>query len=175
MTYGGSDGVTHESNISGDFTSDGSIDISAAFDVDALRAVSIAQGNYWDADRLSSEDLETDGPSDFYYDGTTPAIVFIDTDLTLSGSNNVTGFFVVNGNMVLNGTVQVDGGAFAVGNYTQNGGGSVQNIDGAVIAGGSVSMNGGRIITYNADRMGNVENLLSSMGGTYEMTNWEEL
>lgn len=174
VTYGGSDGVEHEENITGSYTNDPSINPSANFDMDALKAISQAQGNYWDADRIES-DTTLNFPSDFYYEGTTPAIVFIDVpDYPMNGTYfNNSGFWIINGNVTVNGSITIDGGVYTTGDFTLSGGGSEINIDGAIIAEGNVSIAGGRTITYNEERMDNLEALISGTG-TFELVSWEE-
>lgn len=174
VTYGGNDGVEFEDNITGSYTSDPSIDPSTDFDVVALKAISQEQGNYWNQDRIDS-DTTLNFPNDFYYEGTTPAIVFIDVpNYQMSGTYfNNSGFWIINGNMTINGNITIDGGVYIAGDFTLAGGGSEINIDGAIITGGDVSMSGGRIITYNETRMNNLEEFLAGTG-SFDLVSWEE-
>jgi len=174
VTYAGSDGVQHEENITGNYTNDPSIDPSTNFDVVSLKATSIAQGNYWNQDRIDS-DSTINFPNNFYYEGTTPAIVFIDVpDYQMNGTYfNNSGFWIINGNVTVSGSITIDGGLYIIGDFTLSGGGSEINIDGAIIAKGNVSMSGGRIITYNEDRMNNLEAFLAGTG-SFDLVSWEE-
>jgi len=124
-----------------------------------LRAISIEQGNYHDANHLNGP-----FPTSFWHDQTAgiPNVVFLEGNFDLSGKNSVGGFYVVGGEVsydaTISGNVAVDGAIYTRGTFTINGGGSALNIDGGVWSTQTI-LHGGVDIHYNQTYMNAIKNL----------------
>lgn len=162
-------------------------------ELDALKAISQAQGNYF-AGSPSASDL----PTSFYYQAPDPSdptdkgipnIVFIENDgldqgtLTLGGNTTVGGFYVVVGDYmtnqagggsvsVLNGTASLDGVIYVMGDFTKNGGGNNTTVDGAVFA-KHIELNGKSRFQYNQDYVDSIENAAID-NGALESVSWNQ-
>ncbi|MBN2121122.1 MAG: pilus assembly PilX N-terminal domain-containing protein [Candidatus Omnitrophica bacterium] len=187
------DEIDNTGNVNGTVTQDPSISPLARFDFEQLRALSEAQGNVYDAERLASHAEEDDFPETFWHDEPsdptdpltgTPNIVYIETDLQLNGNiGNVGGFFVVAGDVItnpdesydatINGNGEIDGVIYTRGEFRINGGAGGLNIDGGVWAGEEARMNGNCQVDYNEDYMRSIQNL--EIDTEAQITSWKEV
>ncbi len=115
-------------------------------DFEYLKNLSISQGNY----NLSDNNF----PTTFWYNNTTPNVVYLERSLDLSGTKEqVAGFYIVGGDVVydavISGNAGVDGCIYTRGNFTINGGGNTLNIKGGVWVGEDVTLHGGVELEYN--------------------------
>jgi len=135
------------------------------------------KNNYYDAQRLSKNPTF---PDTFWYNETAgiPNIVFLEGDLSLSGGDNVGGFFIVGGdsiytyNTTISGNVGVDGCIYTPGNILIVGGGSNLNIDGGIWA-GSVTLNGSITLSYNQTYAQAINN--TNVSTIVQITSWKDL
>lgn len=181
---------------------DSTISPLAHFDFETLREIAVTQGNLYDTARLSQVQNHSDSfPLGFWYiapdpnaaSGTTeyfgtPNVVYVEGDMVVSGNfGTVGGFFLVVGNVLtdpdaapdstINGNGEVDGCIYALGEFRINGGGGGLNVDGGVWAGEEAYMGGNSTLTYNADFMNAIENLVDTSGGgsSVQLLSWREL
>lgn len=161
-------------NVTGEFIEDPTANPLPALNYNQLYDLAYGQGNVYDADRLDDVQNNADSfPGSFWRvpptdpsDPTTgvPNIVYITTDLALSGNiGNIGGFFVVVGDVLtdpsavedatINGNGTVDGPIYTRGQFRINGGGGRLNVNGGVWSGTETRLNGNANVTYNQDYM----------------------
>ncbi len=158
---------------------------------DQLHAIAQAQGNVYDAARLSGGPGVF--PDSFWYtpptdpnDPTTgvPNVNYITTDLVLNGNiGTIGGFFVVVGDVLtnpsaaedttLNGNGQVAGAIYTTGNFRVNGGGNGLNVNGGVWAGNEARLNGSATLTYSAGYMAAIEAM--GLNADVQLVSWRDL
>ncbi len=155
-----------------------------------LRNIAQAQGNVYDAARLSQGPDAF--PDSFWYqeptdpnDPTTgvPNVNYILTDLVLNGNiGTIGGFFVVVGNVLtdptaaedatINGNGQVAGAIYTTGDFRVNGGGNGLNVDGGVWVGDEARLNGNATLMYNSGYMKAIEAL--GVSADVQIVSWRE-
>ena len=156
----------------GVLTRDDSINPLAPLDYNQLRQISRNQNNYHDATHNPA------WPGSFWFDqpNRIPNIVFTEGDFTIHGNTQVSGFYVVGGEVAcdatLSGNVAVDGCIYTRGDFTVNGGGHAINIFGGVWVGGIATLHGGVDLRYNPDYMNAIQNL--NINTVVQMTNWRD-
>jgi hypothetical protein len=110
-------------------------------------------------------------PASFWFDedAQIPNIVYIETDLTLSGNlGTLGGFFVVAGDVItnpssdpadttINGNGTIDGCVYTYGDFKIHGGGNGLGVTGGVWARDDVRMNGNAQVSYNQIYMDAIE------------------
>lgn len=159
---------------------DSSISPLIRLDFSQLRQISEAQGNIYDALRLRTDPL----PDSFFYEGGTPNVVYVESDLTLNGNiGTVAGFFVVVGDVItnpdntedttINGNGEIQGAIYTTGEFRINGGGGGLNVSGGVWAGQEARLNGNTTVSYNAMYMQHIKNL--DIGTSFGVISWQEL
>lgn len=169
-TFTGSD-----SNVSGTVTQDSSLPpLEEIFDITELQAISQAQGNVYDAERIAVENF----PSAFWYgdvDDQIPNIVYIEGGVTFDSSISVpSGFFVIEGDVLLNGGTEVDGSVYTLGNLTINGGGgNIININGGVWS-KDMMLNGSVDVIYNLTYMDAVKQNVDAQYVSIQVLSWKE-
>ncbi|MEK6715592.1 MAG: hypothetical protein AABY43_06070 [Candidatus Omnitrophota bacterium] len=194
--------VQNPENITGTSTQDANISPLARLDFTQLRAMSVAQGNLYDAARL--QDVQqgsdtfpaafwsaqgTDGidnDSDNFIDEADERvnIVYIEGDLQLNGNiGSIGGFFVVAGDVLtdpsggadatINGNGSISGCIYTLGEFTVNGGGGNLNVDGGIWAQDEVGINGNASVTYNASYMNAISGL--SINPDVQVVAWQEV
>jgi len=148
-------------NVTGKVTYDPNANPLPQLDFAALKAISQAQNNVYDAVRLQTEAL----PTSFWYklptdpnDSKTgiPNVVLVESDLTLKGKNvQIGGVLLVVGNLdaenstAMKGNINIDGVVYTTGDAVLSGGGSTNiNINGAVYAGGATTVDGSVVLNY---------------------------
>ncbi|MFC1514676.1 hypothetical protein ACFL5X_02130 [Candidatus Omnitrophota bacterium] len=189
------------SNIDGTITHDPSISPLAMLDFETLRNIAQAQGNYYDAARLSEHFWEDDLPSQFWAaesidgvdndeDGQVDEpyeeynVVYIENDLTLNGVfPPLGGLIVVAGDiisdpddtddMVINGVGEINGVIYTRGVFRVNGGAGSINVNGGVICGELGKLNGNVNVTFNAEYMMALSDSVT-VEGNVMVVSWEE-
>jgi len=160
------------SNINGTININSSVNPLMHLNFEQLKQISQTQGNYHDAGNLSGP-----FPTSFFYNNTTPNIVFLEGNLILRGNDKVGGFFVVGGDVeydaTLSGNVKVNGTIYTLGSITINGGGSGLNINGGLWSGEGIRINGGVTINYNQTYMQAISNL--NITSEVQLENWREV
>jgi hypothetical protein len=122
------------------------------FNFDTLKVISQAQGNYHDASQLNGP-----FPTSFWFDEANgiPNVVYLEGNLDLAGGGQkqISGFFVVGGELICDATISgnrgVNGCIYTQGDFRINGGGNAVNVNGAVWVGGDVELKGGVDLRYN--------------------------
>jgi hypothetical protein len=166
-------------NVTGNVTQDPTIAPLFDLNFEALKALSIAQGNYHNSTQLSGP-----FPSSFWYNETAkiPNVVYMEGDLDLTGNDEVGGFFITQGQFIYNdtvneseynaslgGTVEVNGCIYAPGNFKVAG---TVDIYGGVWIGGAGTMSGNPTVKYNATYMDAIRNLRADTITT--VTSWTD-
>ncbi|MDD5070912.1 MAG: hypothetical protein PHV17_09315 [Candidatus Omnitrophica bacterium] len=194
--------VEHPGGVTGTVTNDPLINPLSRLDFEAVYAISDAQGNVYDADRIQDVRRGRDSfPTDFWYtraddsldndaDGITdesdewvPNVVYVETDLQVTGSfGTIGGFYVVVGDVLtdpedtadatVNGVGTIEGAVYTRGNFRVNGGGGRLNVNGGVWAGNEARLNGSADVAYNQDYMDAISGL--SIGASAQITNWRD-
>lgn len=148
----------HPENVNGTVQQHASVNFLTAAQLAQLRTISSNQG-YLNIPQSSFPATFTH-PA-IPYAGA-PNVVYLESNLNLSNTA-VHGFFIITGNLSLNGTVQIDGAAYVLGDVTINGGGGAPtNIDGLIWTVGDVRINGGVTVAYNQDHAGTIQILLGN-------------
>lgn len=190
--------VEHPENVVGTSSSS---DISplVRLNFSELRQLSGAQGNIYDAYRLTTDFL----PDTYWYtradngvdddgdsvideeDEWVPNIVYVEADLILRGNiGTIGGFFVVVGDVVtnpsvtqdttINGNGMIEGCLYTTGEFRINGGGQFGlNVNGGVWAGLEVTLNGNVDISYNTEYMDALRGLC--LDPDLQILSWQEL
>lgn len=180
VVYAGDFQVQQPGNIVGTTTQDTEISPLAMLDFSQLLAIAQAQGNYYDAARLSSGDPY---PASFWYSPGVPNVVYVGGDLTLNGNvGTIGGFFVVAGDVItnpsgeydatINGNGQIQGAVYTRGEFRVNGGGGGLNVDGGVWGGHEVELNGNASITYNKTYMDAISGL--NINASVQLNSWRD-
>ncbi len=192
------DTIDNTGNITGDISFDPSISPLAHFDFAILRAISVAQGNLYDEDRLKDVQQSKDSyPPSFWFVPPTdladpatgiPNVVYIEGDMVLNGNvGTIGGFFLVVGNVLtdpndtsnstINGNGQIDGSIYATGKFRINGGAGGLNVNGGVWAGTEAELNGNANVTFNEFFMDSIKALVDSntAGSAVQVLSWREL
>jgi hypothetical protein len=170
------------SGVTGALIPDSSIVPLVNLDYAQLRQISSAQGNVYDAFRLSTDTL----PDSFWYDEAAgiPNVVYVETDLSLKGNiGTIGGFFVVVGDVLTNpgavedttvdGNGQVNGCIYTRGKFRVNGGGNRLTVYGGVWAGEEIILNGNATVTYHPPYMNAIQGL--SLSTDFQVLSWQEL
>ncbi len=175
--------IDNTGNVSGKIIKDPAISPLDNLNFAQLRSISLSQGNLYDRVRLLKVQQKKDSfPSSFWYtrgddgldnddDGTTdesdewvPNVNYIECDLNLNGNiGTIGGFFVVMGDVAINGNGKIDGAVYAQGTLEINGGGGELNIDGGVWVGEEAELNGNAHVVYNLGYMLAIKNLLGNI------------
>ncbi len=156
-----------------------------------LHDIAQAQGNIYDAPRLSGgpgvfpisfwrRAPGTNGPDD----PGEPNVNYITADLVLNGNiGTLGGFFVVVGNVLtdptttedtrINGNGQINGAIYTTGDFRINGGGNGLNVNGGVWAGEEVRLNGNANLQYNQPFMDAIEAL--GINADVQVLSWQDL
>ena len=192
VLYAGDLYAAHPGNINGETTNDPTASPLPYLDFPELRIISEAQGNIYDADRLWEVKNGTDSfPGSFWYsepsdpetpDGI-PNVVYIESDLQLSGDIGIIGgFYVVVGDVLtnpldvedltINGSGEIYGVIYTRGEFIVNGGAGGLNIWGGVWAGQEIRLNGNCNITYNPYYMQAIQNL--DIEPDVEIVSWRD-
>ncbi|MFQ5752368.1 MAG: hypothetical protein ACE5HI_10260 [bacterium] len=115
----------------------------------------------------------------FYFSGSTPNVTYVQGDMRVQGGRTVYGIYMVEGDIVLDGSSRVEGVLYMVDpdNIVIHGGGSPtqSSVTGGIVANGDVDGTGNHItVHYNPEYMqkfGNYENTNNSS----EILIWREL
>ncbi len=119
----------------------------------------------------------------FYASPGVPNVTHVTGDLKVNGGITVYGIFIVEGDVILNGSARVDGVIYLpnfdseVEQITFAGGGSPEEstVNGGIIANGDISGSGNHItVKYNPDYMGQFGNF-EKPSPTFWVAKWEEL
>jgi hypothetical protein len=115
-----------------------------------FKAVAIDQSHYWNGD-LPATDGYPNGS--YYYSGSVPNIVYVEGNLTINGNIEIFGVYWIKGNTtVFNGNYRVNGIIICEGDLTMNGGGSLSpNMDGGIIQYGTDSLLTGNGLPVDVD------------------------
>lgn len=136
-------------------------------------------GDFWYTTADDGVDNDDDGIID-EADEWVPNIVYIDGDISISGSGAVGGFLIVGGDMVadatLGGSGIIDGVVYMLGGLTINGGGGEDtlNINGGILAGGNTTLNGSPTIEYNITYMDAIKSN-TPIDSDPEISSWEDI
>lgn len=136
VTYGnGTDNVT-----SGSETGPPAIVFRPAqpLDENVFKALATDQGHYHNGNFSASDNYPN---GSYYYSGSVPNIIFVEGNLTVNGNLEIYGVYWINGNTtVFNGNYRVNGIIICEGDLTMNGGGTMSpNLDGGIIQYGATS------------------------------------
>jgi Tfp pilus assembly protein PilX len=188
--------IDDTSHITGTITHDPSVSPLAHFDFAVLRSIAVAQGNFYDSDRLDDVQHGRDSfPTSFWnvppnppVDPGTPNVVYLEGDMVLNGNvGTLGGFFLVVGNVLtdpnvtpdatINGNGEVDGCIYTLGDFRINGGAGGLNVNGGVWSGEESRLNGNATVTYNQAFMYAIKNLIETQGAgsVVQLLNWREL
>lgn len=191
VAHGDTTPPSNTSGVTGTVTYNPAANSLPRLSFDQLHAIAQAQGNVYDAARLSGGPGVF--PDSFWYtpptdpnDPTTgvPNINYITTNLVLNGNiGTIGGFFVVVGDVLtnpsaeedttINGNGEVAGAIYTTGNFRVNGGGNGLNVDGGVWAGNEVRLNGHATLTYDADHMAAIQAL--GINADVQVVSWRDL
>jgi hypothetical protein len=158
-----------------------------AIDMAAMKKIAQSQGNYF-ATAPSAASL----PQSFYYTAPSggnlgvPNVVYIESTLTLSGTQKVGGFVVVagnyatnpsspGGNVTVSGSSKIIGSVYCLGTYTSNGGGSSgTTVDGVIYAKNTVTLNGKPSVTGNTTYINSLK-AAQFAAGDVDGSQWNEI
>ena len=185
------DTISNAGRVVGTVTQDITISPLAQFDFQSMRAAAILQGNLYDAARLASGAAF---PTSFWNVAPDPSIpiigipnvVYVEGDMTLSGTITAGGFFIVVGNVLtdpsvttdttITGNVTVNGCIYSTGEFELKGGGNALNVNGGIWAGDEVDVTGNAKVTYNQDYMDAVEQfVIDNSSQTIQLLSWRQL
>ncbi len=101
-------------------------------DENVFKALATDQGHYHSGNFSASNNYPN---GSYYYSGSVPNIIYVNGDLTINGNMEIYGVYWINGNTtVFNGNYRVNGIIICEGNLTMNGGGALSpNLDGGII------------------------------------------
>lgn len=153
----------HE-KVSGSIIRDPSISPLEQLNFQQLSNISKSQGNFYNKERIKKvQDGKDSFPGSFWYSLGIPNIIYVEGDLEFSDNVNIGtigGFFVVMGDVKLNGNGEIQGAIYTQGKVDINGGGGNLNVNGGVWAGEEVELSGNTHIAYNLDYMSAIKGLL---------------
>lgn len=185
--------IENPGNVTGTITQDEAANPLAMLDFNDLYNKSVAQGNFYNAQRLDDVKHGLDSfPTSFWRtppidplhpETGIPNFVYIEGDLVLSGNvGSLGGFFIVVGDVLnnpsatfdatINGNGQIDGCIYTRGIFRVNGGGGGLNVNGGVWSGEEAELNGNATVTYNAGYMAAIR---ANISADVQVISWREI
>ncbi len=186
-------------NVTGDKTHDSSISPLTLLDFDGLRTLSTLQikpngennlytasdiaakkawpANFWFTRGDDGIDNNSNGTIDEYTEWV-PNVVYIETDLVITGNEIMGGFLVVGGNIInnveLKGDVTIDGCIYTRGYFENKGGGNSLNVLGGIWAGDHATLRGNAKVEYNGNYMNAIRDNVNP-STSIQMISWREV
>ena len=156
-------------------------------DFKQLRDIAISQVNAEGQNNLyTKNDIENHKPfpDSFWFDKDAPIphipnVVYVETDLEVSGNVRICGFYVVAGdfitdaNTTMDGKATIDGCVYTLGDFEINGGGSGLGVTGGVWARDGIRLNGNAKASFTQEYMNAIENTWN-LGVKPQVVSWKE-